>query len=277
MKKLQFLKSNLNTKRKFLAALTAVIMLAFISMSFTDYTSSNKSVTQVGFDTLPKNKDADIDVDMQHMQQNIEKSMDKAQESLKNIDWNKISKEAEQSLQKIDMQKIQLDVDKSLKSIDWNKIKNEIDISMRNIDRNKIKLDIENAMTEVRRSLNSEEFRKSMDEIKNINMDEIKKEMAKVKVDLKLNRAKINSALDKAKLEVLKAKKGLKEVKQLTIEMEKDGLINKDGINTIEYKNKELFINGKKQSQKVTEKYRKYFKEDNFKIRFNGTVKNPDT
>jgi len=50
-------------------------------------------------------------------------------------------------------------------------------------------------------------------------------------------------------------------------EMEKDGLINsKEGF-TIEYKNKDLYIDGKKQSEKTTGKYRKYFKQDHFKIR----------
>ncbi len=50
-------------------------------------------------------------------------------------------------------------------------------------------------------------------------------------------------------------------------EMEKDGLINsKEGF-TIEYKNKDLYIDGKKQSEKTTDKYRKYFKQDHFKIR----------
>ena len=49
-------------------------------------------------------------------------------------------------------------------------------------------------------------------------------------------------------------------------EMEADGLINtRDGF-TIEYKDKDLFINGNKQPEKVTDKYRKYFKGDHFKI-----------
>ena len=56
----------------------------------------------------------------------------------------------------------------------------------------------------------------------------------------------------------------------MTTEMEKDELLNKKESNTIEYKNKELLINGKKQSPEVTEKYRKYFKGNNFKLKFSG-------
>ncbi|MDQ6756439.1 MAG: hypothetical protein M3004_05845 [Bacteroidota bacterium] len=58
-----------------------------------------------------------------------------------------------------------------------------------------------------------------------------------------------------------------KDVKEMTTEMEKDGLINKKEGYNIEYKNKELLINGKKQSNEVTEKYRKYFKGEDFQIK----------
>ena len=54
--------------------------------------------------------------------------------------------------------------------------------------------------------------------------------------------------------------------KELFTEMEKDGLINPRNGFTVEYKNKDLFINGKKQSEKTTDKYRKYFKQDHFKM-----------
>jgi hypothetical protein len=40
---------------------------------------------------------------------------------------------------------------------------------------------------------------------------------------------------------------------------------SKEGF-TIEYKNKELYIDGKKQSVKTTDKYQKYFKKEHFKI-----------
>ena len=76
--------------------------------------------------------------------------------------------------------------------------------------------------------------------------------------------------MDKAKPEMLKAKTGFSEIKEMTNEMEKDGLLNKKESNTIEYKNKELLINGKKQSPEATGKYRKYFKGDNFKYKFSG-------
>ena len=63
-----------------------------------------------------------------------------------------------------------------------------------------------------------------------------------------------------------KAKQELKQVKAMFNEMEKDGLINPKQGFSIAYKGKDLYINGTKQSEQVTDKYRKYFKEDHFEI-----------
>ena len=63
-----------------------------------------------------------------------------------------------------------------------------------------------------------------------------------------------------------KAKEELRLTKEMFTEMEKDGLIDPKQGFTIEYKNKDLYIDGKKQSAKTTDKYRKYFKKDHFKM-----------
>ena len=65
---------------------------------------------------------------------------------------------------------------------------------------------------------------------------------------------------------ITEAKEELKQAKAMFNEMEKEGLINqKDGF-SIEFKDKDLYINGKKQDENVADKYRKYTKEKNFKI-----------
>ena len=120
------------------------------------------------------------------------------------------------------------------------------------------------------KNINREQLKKSLEEIKKTNFDDLKKEMENLKKEMELNKDHLTIEMDKAKLELLKAKTGLSELKEMTSEMEKDGLLNKKESNTIEFKDKELFINGKKQSQETTEKYRKYFKGDNFKFKFNG-------
>ena len=76
----------------------------------------------------------------------------------------------------------------------------------------------------------------------------------------------VDKIMKEARSGIEDAKKELKLTKAMFDEMEKDGLISsKDGF-TIEYKEKELYINGTKQTEKITGKYRKYFTEDHFKI-----------
>ena len=65
------------------------------------------------------------------------------------------------------------------------------------------------------------------------------------------------------------AKEKLMETRKITTEMEKDGLINPNEEFTIEFKNNELLINGKKQSKKLVEKYRKYSNGKDFEIHKN--------
>ena len=77
---------------------------------------------------------------------------------------------------------------------------------------------------------------------------------------------KAKHEMDKAKEEMKTAKKELTDIKDMTNEMEKDGLINsKDGY-SIEYKDKQLLINNKS-NHRSNDKYCKYFKGENFKIK----------
>lgn len=269
MKKLQ-------SKRNILSGIAICIVLAITATSFQDSTILSKQHKQTVLDTVPKvhNNEIDIELNLKGLDKTIKESLEMAEKSMKEIDWNKISKEVEQSMKQIDMAKLQMEIDKSMKAIDWEKslrqAQDEINRSMKEIDMSKMKLDIEKELKNVRKNINSEEMKKSMEEIKKINFDELKKEMENLKKEMELNKDHFKVEMDKAKLEMLKAKKGLSEIKEMTTEMEKDGLINKKESNTIEFKNKELLINGKKQSPEVTEKYRKYFKGDNFKFKFSG-------
>jgi hypothetical protein len=49
--------------------------------------------------------------------------------------------------------------------------------------------------------------------------------------------------------------------------MEKEGLLNTKDDYTIEYKDGDLFINDKKQSSDITDKYKKYFKQKKIAIK----------
>ncbi len=243
-----------HSNKNILLGISFCIILAFTAMAFQDSSKVNNLKQQVKLDTVPKNNNIDIEIDMKNVDEIIKKSLEQAEKSLKEIDWTRIKAQVEQSMKQIDMAKIQMEIDKSIKEINWDKIKSDINRSMKEIDVSKIKFDIE----------------KNMEELKKVNFDELKKEMEKLKIEMELNKDHFKMDMEKFKKDMSKLKIELNELKEMNAEMEKDGLLNKNESNSIEYKNKELFINGKKQSPQAAEKYRKYFKGDNFKFNFKG-------
>ena len=243
-----------HSNKNILLGISFCIILAFTAMAFQDSSKVNNFKQQVKLDTVPKNNNIDIEIDMKNVDEIIKKSLEQAEKSLKEIDWTRIKAQVEQSMKQIDMAKIQMEIDKSIKEINWDKIKSDINRSMKEIDVSKIKFDIE----------------KNMEELKKVNFDELKKEMEKLKIEMELNKDHFKMDMEKFKKDMSKLKIELNELKEMNAEMEKDGLLNKNESNSIEYKNKELFINGKKQSPQAAEKYRKYFKGDNFKFNFKG-------
>ena len=68
-------------------------------------------------------------------------------------------------------------------------------------------------------------------------------------------------------MEIEKAKTEIKEYKVFVDGLDKEGLINKKGNYTLEHKNGELLINGKKASDKIVQQYRMFLdKHPKFKI-----------
>ena len=119
--------------------------------------------------------------------------------------------------------------------------------------------DMEKTLSQLR----SHEVQKHIDEaLSKVKMEDVHREMERVKVELEKNQGKMKLDLEKAKEDIRKAKEELKTMQEMIEQMEDDGLINTREDYRIQFKNNELIINGKKQSSEVTEKYRKYFKED---------------
>lgn len=79
---------------------------------------------------------------------------------------------------------------------------------------------------------------------------------------------KIEKEMEKAKADIEKAKIEMKEYKGFVDGLDKDGLINKKEGYTIQHKNGELIINGKKQPTEVYSKYRNFLeKHEKFTIK----------
>ena len=206
-------------------------------MAFQDSTITRSQ--NITVDTLPDNRNIHIDIDMKDLDKamkELDVQLNKMGEQFKAIDWNKISKNISEELKKVDIAKIELEIKNSLKDINFDHVKIEIERSMKDL--------------------------KEMD----FNNEEIKKEMDKAKEEMK----KAKEEMKKAKVEMNVAKEEMNNIKEMVSEMEKDKLIDTKRSYNIEYKDQELFINGKKQPSDVKEKYRKYIKGENFKLSRTG-------
>lgn len=243
----------------FLATLTCV-------MAFQDSTIVRSQLTKI--DTLPNNPDIHIDIDMKDLDKamrEIDLQLEKAGKQLKDVDWDKISKQISESMKNIDLAKIELDIKNSMKDINFDKIKLEIENSLKGVNLDKIKLDIKKSMKDVDWDKIKAEVKHEMEKARveiDFNKDDIKKEMEHAKEEM--NRAK--EEMKKAKVEMNVAKEEMKDIKEMVSELEKDGLIDTKKSYSIEYRDKELYINGKKQPNEVKEKYLKYIKGEKFKL-----------
>lgn len=215
--------------------------------------------------TLPRSHKLKLK-ELDRLAQELDMNMLHVREQIRDIDMDMIHKQVELSLEKIDIDKILKDVELTLKNIDLENlladVKLQLDENEWKEKEGEIKKALENAHVELE---------KAKLEIKSIDMDKIRRELEAAKQDLEKTRIElknmdIDKITDDARKEIQSAKGELKLLKEMFMEMKKDGLVDSKGEYKIEYKNKELYINGKKQSQQITDKYRRYIKGEHFEI-----------
>jgi Asp-tRNA(Asn)/Glu-tRNA(Gln) amidotransferase A subunit family amidase len=230
---------------------------------------NNFSLNDCPYDTVPgKDYKGSMKMkDFDKLQSELDKSLLQVNEEMKKIDLSAMQKEIEASLKAVDMEKIMKDVESSLKSIDLEKMMADISSSLKDVNLELKSSEIEKAMQEAKK-----EIEKAKLEIKEVDREAIKKELEKAKLEIdkikpEIDKIDMDKIINEARAGIDKAKEELKLTREMFTEMEKDGLINsKEGF-TVEYKDKSLYIDGKKQSEKITDKYRKYFKQEHFKMK----------
>jgi len=212
------------------------------------------------------------DLDLSKMKLDFENSM-------KDFDSDKFKMELEKSMKDLDLSKMKLDFENSMKDFDSDKFKMELEKSMKDLDLSKMKLDFENSMKDFDSDKFKMELEKSMkdldlskmklelEDLKKIDMSKLQDEMKKLQEELKDLGPQMEKELANAKVEIEKAKKEMHEYKEFVDGLEKDGLINTKKDYSIEEKDGELIINGKKQPANVYNNYRSFLeKHKNFKI-----------
>ncbi len=199
-------------------------------------------------DTVPKNKQDEFKAaEIEKAMEAVNESMANLNEQMKNIDI-KIDKQVQESLAKINFEKIGEQVEASLKEINWDKMQKDINISIKNAQEEIAKIDfseLQNQMKAVQEKLQSEEFKSQFDAEK--------------------LQQQINESMHSAKASIEKAKREMEEIRDFTDALSAEGLIDRKKGYNIEWKNGNLYINGKEQPKDISDKYRKY--EHNGEIR----------
>ncbi len=285
-------------KKAHLLLALPVLCVAFISFTTHTFTGASTLTRYWQTDTVPEKNRGDDgiqrDID-QHLQQ-LDKAIEKLEHQLEQKDWNKAQADVQAAISKIDMEKIQQRIDEAMHRIDAQKIQLQAQEAIRKIDMEKMQQSLQEALSEVKDTTNWQEMKaqiklamkeaqKSMEEAKKINFEKLKVDMARTKKDwdkqklkleeqLKLaggqmseNRLNMQQELQKAKVSVEKARAELQSYKSGIDEMEKNGLLNSREDYIIEFKNKELWINGVRQSQEAYDHYAPVFKKDNLLIK----------
>lgn len=173
---------------------------------------------------------------------------------------------------KIDLGKMDIDIKNAMKevgNIDFGKIGEEVSNAIKNIDWNAINLEISNAVHDATVHLNEVDMKKVTKEIERAQQN-IKSAKIKTDIDLSGLHETIEKSIKAARTGIEKAKKEIGQLKELTEALENDGLINQKKGYRIETKNGDLYINGKKQSKEITDKYRKYFNDKDYTLKSDG-------
>lgn len=262
----QFIAKN----KKYWMGMVACLLIGFVTLSFQDspiihlqqqgLTNESMDMQEMNSvtDTFPPDKKMTAkDLDKLHVE--LEKAMKLVTEKLKEIDWSKLNLQISESLKEIDLDKIKASVEQSLKAVDMAAIEKDVQNALKEVDMQQVNSEIKQAMQEAKR------------ELEKVNWADIKKELADAKVEiekakLELKDLDLNKVMDEAKAGIEKAKAEIKEMKTMITEMEKDGLIDRKKGFKLEYKDGLLYIDGKQQSQAISDKYRKYAKDGKLDI-----------
>jgi citrate lyase gamma subunit len=188
------------------------------------------------------------------------KDLDKIDEAMKKLDFE--MEKLDERMSKMDFSKIEKEVDAAMNKVDFNKIERQIDESLKKIDLDKINRDIKGSLAHVEKV--------DMARVK-ANVARAKIQFEKERINFKTDKIKANveKAVMHAKESMIKAKEELQNMKAFTNELQKDGLINKSKDYKIEVKSGELYINDEKQTKEISDKYRKYYRKENFTINMN--------
>lgn len=181
------------------------------------------------------------------------------------VNKNHVQQQADAALSGIDLAKIQAEAKAAVKKINFEQLNKDIERAMAGVDRAKMERDLSHAMESVK-NIDAVQLKSEINAtLKNIRLDQLKTQLEAAFKDLKMQQEQLNIELRQMKPgmnpELRETRRQLQQLKNAYQEMEREGLIEKRPDNRIQFRDGDLYINGDKQSQEISEKYRHYFKK----------------
>ncbi|HKG69403.1 MAG TPA: hypothetical protein VKA92_11090 [Segetibacter sp.] len=240
------------TRMVFALAFTAIVI------GFSAFSQKPQKGSRDSFRKEQLSKDNDTSASGKRNRDRTDWNFDKLEEQMKQLDLQ--MKNLDHQMKKLDMSEFQIEADEAIKKIDSEKIAEQVDEAMKNID-------WENINNNVAKNVKVNKLK--MVEVKK-EMEQVKANLEKQKAHIKINTGKIKENIEKAmknaKISMEGAREELRNMKEFTDELEKDGLIDKSKAYKIAVKEGELYIDGKKQSKQISDKYRHYYRKSDFTI-----------
>jgi hypothetical protein len=205
--------------------------------------------------------DKDIERKLDAAMRQLDVEMQKLDEKMKKMDFSKMNKEIEESMKKVDFEKIGKQVEAEMKKVDWNKLEKDTDAAFSKIDQQKLKEEIHVSMAK----LQEVEMPKIREQLKKVQL-ELEKNKEHMKIDHEQINRDVQRSLEKARASIANAQDEIMSMKAFIDVLQKDRLIDKEKGYKIQVKEGELYLNGKKQTQEIRDKYKQYFKKKNFEI-----------
>ena len=248
-----------NHTKNYVWAALALILITFASWkSGTSALPIKPSLIKNLSDTTPSRKKDRKEYhvgDLDKAMKELDRAMSDMDKNMK-LDFSKMDREIKSAIEE-------------MKKVDFDKIGHEIQSELKKINWDETNAEIKKALREAELSVNEVDMKEIRREIEKAKA-EISKEKITSQIDMKKIKEEVNKGIAGARVGIEKARKEISLLKEFTELLEKDGLINRKKGYKIEIKDNEMYINGTKQSKEVNEKYKKYFREENYIVRSDG-------
>lgn len=274
------------TTRKF----TFPLLLLGVSFTAISWTGTIVHTSGINYDLYAADTIPEKTQSLDEQIRQLEIAQQNLQRELSQKDWNKIEAEMENAIGRINTKEIDAQMKKAMAELDRSMASIDKEQLLRGLDAEKIQAEMARAQKELAEEfakhdwqkemkLAQEELQKAMKEISSIDQKKLKDELAQAKREIKEshenmarelalvkkemaeNKYKIRESLDEARNEIEKTRLEYLGYRTMIGEMQKEGLITDPKNYRVEYKDGDLYINDKKQSSVLTDRYRKYFKD----------------